>query len=252
MSATPHALVDLDLAPPVDGEATLTHDATFESWDFAFSLARDTINVAIHGLNGLGAGLPTLPEGSLEDLVVAPLTGDYGAIRGNGLALHEVDDALGVIGLNTASVARSVASEWHGLAGAACSARLAGASAGVAAVGELLGHGSVLFDGMARVSEQLGVRVEKLVVQVGTALARLVRKVATRFAGPAAWAALGLEIAQKGWGVVQDVIDDVEMVYDGIMNFLDLKADAIAWAEDCEHRLGVLAELPRRLQEALS
>ena len=89
LDATP-----LELAEPELGGHTLEHDAGFDALDGALCQIRDTINVGIDALNQAGLGLRKLPEGSLEELLVMPLTGDYRRIRQNALATAQFRDAL--------------------------------------------------------------------------------------------------------------------------------------------------------------
>ena len=87
---------EVDLPEPALGEQQLRHDAEFRTVDRTFDLVRDTVNRGIDILNDLGCGLRRLPEESLEELVVLPLTGDYRRIRQNADAVAYVDAALAV------------------------------------------------------------------------------------------------------------------------------------------------------------
>ena len=75
-------VTDLALVEPALGEETLHHDADFVAWDDAFDAVRDTVNFGIRQLNHVGAGLPLLPEESLEELLVQPLAGDCASSSG--------------------------------------------------------------------------------------------------------------------------------------------------------------------------
>ena len=75
------APLPVDLSSPDGGGPERAHDPTFGVWDRGLSALRDPINLGIRVLNEVGAGLRELPDGSLEDLLVVPLAGDYLAIR---------------------------------------------------------------------------------------------------------------------------------------------------------------------------
>ncbi|MBJ7529510.1 MAG: hypothetical protein JHD04_08325 [Nocardioides sp.] len=209
-------LLDPVLLAPEEGDPQRRHDATFESWDTAFSAMRDTINLGVRALNGVGAGLPELPGGSLEELVVLPLSGDYTAIRQNATACVTTGSA------------------W-----AACAARIEGLALAGRAVGAAL-----VLEEVADVSERLGVEVEHLVVELGKAMARLVRALLSRASGPAGWAALAAEVAMKGLDAITDLVDDVRLVVDLVQRLLELKETVPVWARHVGDRLALLASLP--------
>lgn len=236
-------LVDLHLHDPAPGRPELRHDATFEAWDGAISALRDVVNTGIRTLNQVGAGLPLLPEGSLQELLVLPLTGDYGAIRQNATACRQVADALGTWSENLASVAATVDPRWDGAAGTTFTIDLgvqAVAARGLAAV---VHGGWLLFEEVADVSERLGVKVEMLLVELGKAIARLARRLLSRVGGPTGWATFAAELALRGLDAVTDIIDDVRRVIDLVDMVLDLQRDVADWADTQRDRLAAFAEL---------
>ena len=248
MSATVAPLV---LAPPQEGRAELEHDGAFGTWDMAFSVLRTTVNTGVDALNRLGAGLPRLPEGSLEELLVEPLTGDYRAIRANAAACHEVRDGCLHVAGQLARVGVRTGQQWQGLAGAAFVLRTEACAAGTAAVGTLVRHGSVVLDEVADLSEQLGIRVERLVVRLGQLMASLVRKILARVAGPVGAAVLAADVLTQGLGAVTDIIDDIVTVVAMVQDLLALRDEARAWCEQQEERLRVLDALTTTLGEHL-
>ena len=181
-------LAPLRLDPPERGGAVLLHDPTFTAWDEAFSTMRDTVNLGIDALNHAGAGLPKLPGGSLEDHLVLPLTGDYGAIRQNAAACHDVRDALHTWGDNVLRLSVGVRPGWGGEAAAAYLLRINAYGLVARGLGEVVARGSVVLEQVAVVSERIGIRVERLVVALGKARVRLARRLLTKRAGTAGWA----------------------------------------------------------------
>ena len=240
----------VDLSPPVGGGPERGHDPTFGAWDRGFSALRDTINLGIRVLNEVGAGLRELPDGSLEELLVVPLAGDHVAIRGNAVACHQVEDALGGYAAGCTALSVAVVTRWRGRAAAAYLARLNVHALAARGLGDLVGEGAVVFDEVADFCEDLAVRVEGLVVELGEAMGRLARTLLTRVAGPAGWAAFGAEVALKGLDAFTDIVDDVRHVLATIDTLLELQATVGAWAEEQRNRLDLLLDLPGMLPAA--
>lgn len=237
-------LVDLRLEPPPRGDAALVHDATFLAWDRTFSTLRDTVNLGIAALNSAGAGLPRLPEESLEELVVLPLTGDYGAIRQNATACRDVRDALHTWGDNLARISVGLDPAWGGLTATAFFLRMHAFGLVARGFGEVVASGSAAFERIATVSERIGIRVEKLVVELGKALARLARRLLSKVVGPAGWAAFAAELVVKGLDAVTDIIDDVRLVLDLLGTLLELRDVVRDWVAEQRERLELFAALP--------
>lgn len=231
------------LDPPPEGEPVLRHDPAFVAWDRGLSAARDVVNLGIRALNQAGAGLDELPDGSLEELLVVPLTGDHQVIRQNAVACHQVAEALGTWTSNLGRLALAVDPRWSGRAASAYLLRLGACSAAARALGELVGEGAVIFDEVAEFSERLAVEVEELVVELGETLARLTRKLLARVAGPGGWALLGAELVTQGLDAVADILDDVRRVLALIDTLLGLQESVAQWAQAQRERLQVLRGL---------
>lgn len=232
----------VDLPEPDGGDRTIRHDPEFVALDNGLSGIRDTINRGIDVLNGVGAGLPKLPEGSLEDLLVRPLTGDYVRIRQNAAATHHVCDALSTYGDNVVRLSLGVDPRWGGAAASSYLVRLQVQAAAARGLGQLVARGSVVLDEVADYSERLAVRVEELVMELVERGRRLVTKVLTRLLGPG-WVALAAEIALKGIDVVTDIIEDVQRVIEIVETMLRLRDEVTAWVEEQRERLEVLLDL---------
>lgn len=237
-------LAEIRLETPGRGEAQLTHDATFTAWDEAFSTMRDVVNQGIDAVNQAGAGLPRLPEGSLEELLILPLTGDYGAIGQNAAACHDVRDALHTWGDNILRISVAVDPGWGGRAASAYLLRVNAFGLAARGLGEVVGRGSAVFDEIARVSERIGIQVERLVVELGKTLVRLARRILSKVGGPAGWAALAAELLLKGLSAITDIIDDVRRVLELVETLRDLHDSVRGWVREQRERLELFADLP--------
>ncbi|NPC98837.1 WXG100 family type VII secretion target [Nocardioides sp. zg-DK7169] len=237
-------LVDLTLAPPDPGSRELRHDATFTAWDSTFSELRDVVNLGIDALNKAGAGLPRLPEESLEELVVLPLTGDYAAIRQNANACGDVRSALHVWADNLLRLSVGVDPAWGGRAATAYVVRVNAFGLAGRAVAELVGAGAGVLEVVADFAERLAVEVERLLVDLGQALFRLVAKLSAKVSGPLGWAAFAAELVTRGLDAVTDIVDDVRLVVDLVRTLLDLRDTVAAWVGEQRERLALFAGLP--------
>lgn len=242
------AIADLALDPPRVGDRELHHDETFTTWDRVFSGVRDGINLAIDHLNHVGAGLPRLPDGSLEDLLVVPLTGDYRLIRQNGNACAVVQDAMSDWAANIGWLAHESVARWHGASGLAFAAHLEAYDLVVRAAGRLIGLGRQVFDGVADVSERLGVQAERIIVALGRLLRRLAIRIAEKLAGAGGWAKLALDLVTKGLRTVTDILDDIRLVVELIDAAVEVRDAIREWAEVQRARLEILADLPDLLR----
>lgn len=235
-------LVSVRLEEPAAGRKQLDHDATFEAWDETFSILRDSVNVGIDLINRAGAGLPRLPEGSLEDLLILPLTGDYATIGQNAAACHDVRDAMHRWADNVARLSVAVEPGWGGRSAAAYLLRVNALGLAARGLGETVQAGAVVFTQIARFAERIGIEVEKLVVELGRTLVRLGRRLATKVAGGGA--GLLAELAIKGLDVITDIIDDVKAVLKLIATLRDLHGTVLDWVREQQDRLELFRSLP--------
>ncbi|PWN04808.1 hypothetical protein DJ010_04155 [Nocardioides silvaticus] len=238
LAATP-----LDLPAPALGGHTRPHDAGFEALDAALGRIRDIANLGIEALNQAGLGLRKLPEGSLEELLVLPLTGDYRRIRQNALATGQVRDALGTYADNATLLSLAASPRWDGEAAAAFLLRVNGHALAARGFGFLVAETAPLFDLVADGSERLAIEVEELVMELVEVGGRLVRKLLSRVAGPVGWATWAAELALKGFDAVTDIIEDIERVLRIVDRLLELKGEVTAWVEEQRERLSLLLEL---------
>lgn len=237
----PHAAAvlapPLDLAVPEPGGDLLRHDAAFETWDAAFCTTRDVVNLGLGLLGELGLHLPRLPEQSLRELVIAPVVGDCGLIRGNAEACRTVAGAAEEMAASGARVLAAGSMRWQGEAASAWAGSCAAQIARTVAAGEALRAGALLLDGVAQVCERLTIAVEHGVVALARALLRLAARLAARVT-PAGWAALAAEVALRGWAAITDIVRDVETVLSLLHDLLELRDRVAAWVEEARGGLG--------------
>jgi hypothetical protein len=233
------------LTRPRRHEGVVVHDATFEAWDHSFGVMRDVVNHGVDALNHAGAGLPHLPRGSLQELLVLPLSGDYGAIRGNAEACHEVGRALARWSDDLAGLGLGVLQGWSGASAAAYLARSTELVVSVEVASRLVEVGAGALDRIATRCERFGVRVEELVVDLGRSLSRLVRRLLARVGGPAGWALFAAELVTEGLSAVTDIVDDVRRVVGLVETLLALRETIRDWARSTRDDLDLLLDLGR-------
>lgn len=243
MSSTATAIA-LGLIPPREGDAELTHDPDFAAWDLGLSALRDTANLGIRAVNAVGADLPELPEGSLEELLVLPLSGDWAAIRQNAVACHQVEDALVTWSHRVGALGLQAATFWHGAAGSSYVVRVEALALAGRAVALLVGRAATLLDEVADFCERLAVRVEHLVADLLETLARLVRRILTRVAGPLGWGVFAVDVATSGLDAVTDVVDDARRVAEMVDTLTALQHQVADWARVQAARLEPIVGLP--------
>ncbi|THV14590.1 hypothetical protein E9934_07930 [Nocardioides caeni] len=231
------------LPEPALGAERVTHDVDFVRLDDAFDTVRDTVNRGVDVLNELGLGLRRLPEESLRELVVLPLTGDYRRIRQNAEAVVHVDTALSVHARNVAGLALAIDPSWDGEAAAGLLLRLGRHAAATRAVGALVHLAVPVLEEIATFSERLAVEVERLVVELVERGRRLVTRLLARVLGPGAWVALAAEVALHGLEVVEDLVDDARRLIELVDRLVQLRGEVEGRVEDQRARLLALGEI---------
>jgi hypothetical protein len=241
----------LVLPEPALGPELLRHDVEFRALDRSFDRIRDTVNTGIDVLNDLGCGLRRLPEESLEELVVLPLTGDFRRIRQNADAIGYVDAALTRYAGSTTRLALAVGLRWEGEAAVSYLVRLGRHAAAARAAGELLRVVVPVFEEVARFAERLAVEVEELVVELVEKGTRLMTRLLARVAGPAGWAVLGAEVALDGLDAVTDLVDDARRLVAIVDRLLALKEEVIDRVDEQRGRLAALRQLADVVRDGL-
>lgn len=233
----------LELPAPALGEAALVHDAEFRALDATFGRIRDVVNLGIDALNELGVGLRRLPEESLEELLVLPLSGDHHRIRQNADAVRHVEAALVRYAANTARLAAAAEPRWGGDAAAAYLVRV-GVHAGVVrGCAELVTVAIPVLAEVAEVAERTAVEVEELVVELVEKGRRLMTRLLVRVAGPLGWGVLATDVALHGLDAVTDLVDDARRLLAIIDRLTAMKGELAAWVDEQHGRLERLREV---------
>ncbi|TNM36582.1 hypothetical protein FHP29_20870 [Nocardioides albidus] len=233
----------LHLPEPALGPDRLRHDAEFRALDRTFDRIRDTVNLGIDVLNDLGVGLRRLPEESLQELVVLPLSGDYRRIRQNAEAIGYVDAAMARYAGSTLRLAVAADPRWTGDAAAAYLLRLGRHAAAARGAGALLALAVPAFEEVARFAERVAVEVEELVVELVERGTRLMMRLLARAAGPAGWAVFAAEVALEGLDAIADLVDDARRLVAIVDRLLEMKGEMVGWVEEQVDRLARLREV---------
>lgn len=233
----------LDLGAPDLGGHTMKHDAGFAALDQALGRIRDTVNLGIDALNQAGLGLRRLPDGSLEELLVVPLTGDHRRIRQNALATGQVRDALRTYADNAVRLCVAAEPRWGGQAATAFLLRVHAHALTARGLGALVARSAPLLDLVADHSERLAIEVEELVLELLERGERVVRRLLSRIAGPTGWATWAAELALKGFDAVTDIIEDIERLLWIIDRLLEMKGEVRDWVDQQREQLALLLEL---------
>lgn len=232
---------DLTLRGAEAGGEELDHDEGFEVAAEAWDKARDLINEVLDKAAAVGVHLGTLPDKSLRDYVVFPLSGDYGQIRANADACGALDDAMGGWGDNFTQLAAKSYTAIEGSAGDGLRAHFVLYGRTMSKVGDCIGRARVVFDAIAAASERIAVKVERVLALLGRRLLSLASRIAGRV-NPVISAVkfVGTAISKSPKEAVEelaDIVRDVTLVYDTIQKCFDLADTVRAWAEAQAGRL---------------
>ena len=242
-----------DLAPPGLGEPLLNHVEEFEEFDGAFDIVRDTVNLGIRQLNHLpGCDLPTLPEESLEELLVLPFSGDYRRIRQSAEACETLARGFHGWAGQVRRLSLAVVPTWEGDAARACAGRLALWSTAADAAGAVIADGAVVFEGLATFVERIAVQVEGLLVQLAHALERLAKRIATKLAGVSGAVSMAIDVACHGLDVVTDLIDDVQLVLGLIDQVRGIVEEVRSFVDRTRDSLRGFEQLPDLVRDVLT
>ncbi len=244
-------LVDVGsfLVPPEVGSATPRVPREWDQWDHLYEVARDGANLLLSMVDKLpGVDVPRLPEGTLADLVVKPLCGDWDRIAAHGDAAASWARAMRGVALNTSVVPLALGERWDGRAALACTLRHESYAVALAAAAELSRGADLLFGQLGKMSLRIGERVIELMTRLGRLLIRLGRKIAKRLAPYVGWALTAVDFVKDGLGPILDIIDDlreaVSLVQD-LLALVDLMRD---WIDDIKAGLEALTDFAHILR----
>jgi len=240
---------ELPLDAPAEQSRGKGHDARYVTAAETFDDVRDTCNAGIDWVNGvadsvgLGRPIPSLPDKSLDEYVVYPLSGDYLRIKQNAEACRIFGKAMKTWGHNFGVIGLNQVLAIGGETGVAMGAQLGLYDLAVQGMGGVVAKGSAVFDYVARISERIAIRVEKALVELGQRLLRLSSKL-VRW-GRGYWGALMLakDLVDKGLGAITEVIDDAKYVIEAINACFELKDAVEEWCRTQGERIKAFKEI---------
>lgn len=245
---------DLVAPPPGKQQFPRDHDKTYGEISDGFDSVRDTCNSGIDKVNGwiaqagIAVELPKLPEESLDDYVVFPLAGNYYRIQQNAAACDILNQGMRRWSQNFVKLGGNSVLAFEGRAQVSFGAHLGAYSAVMAGIGGVVDAGSVVFDSIAKVSEKIAIQVEKALIEMGKRLIKLAKHVSKRFLGGWVSAALLVkDLAEKGLGVITDVIDELRWCIEAIDKCFALKAEIEAWAQTQADRLAAFKDVAKQI-----
>jgi hypothetical protein len=236
------------LQPPVVSAAELVLPRDWVVWDTLFMRARDGIALLMSVADRLpGVDIPRMPEGSLADIVVKPLCGDWDRIRANGEACRILGRGVEGMAVNLLTVPLALAPHWSGHTATSFAAHHAEYAVAAEGVAGVVARGRVVFDAIGEMSTRVGETVIRLLTRLGLLLARVARKVARRLAPYVGWLATVKDFVVDGLGPILDIVADIRETVDLVHALLDLAQKVRSWLADARHDLGVFSSLPAML-----
>jgi hypothetical protein len=236
------------LKPPAVGRATLMVPRDWAVWDELFMRVRDGINMLLGLADHVpGLDVPRLPDGSLADIVVKPLCGDWDRIRANGEACHILGRGMEGFAGNLLVLPVQLAPHWSGQTAVSFAAHHSGYALAVEAIARLVSRGHLVFEAVGQMSQRVGETAIRLLTRLGLLLARVVRKIATRLAPYVGWLATAKELLVDGVQPILDIVADIRETVELVHCLMDLVHQVRAWLTEAREDLSIFASLPALL-----
>lgn len=234
------------LTAPPEGEQRFPkdHDQPFQTVVTGWDDARDKVNECIRWCRDKGIDIfDELPEKSLEDFIVFPLSGDYYAIQQNASSCRNLARAFRDYAENFGLLALNAQLAMKGRAGAALTAHIGLYSAVMTSISGVIRGLATVFDELAELSEKIAIKVEKIIRVLAQKLFKLMKFLLKRIN-----AAVGLfvtlkEIAEKGTAFFTDLVDDVKTVKNLIEVAFGLAEEVEAWAKEQADRIKTVKQV---------
>lgn len=244
------------LKAPAEGKQKFPteHDAPFQAVNEGWDSARDKVNECIKWCRDKGIDIfDELPEKSLEDFIVFPLTGDYYAIQQNASSCRNFAKGLRAYAKNFGKLYGKAQLAMKGQAGLALGLHIGLYGAVMRAISTVIDALAKVFDELAEMSEKLATKVEKIIRVLGQKLFKLMKFLLKRIN-----VAVGIfmtlkDLAEKGTDFFKDLVDDVKTVANLIEVAFGLAEEVKAWAEEQADRIKTaqqVAEIARKLPHA--
>lgn len=240
----PVDLREILVAPEV-GSADLVVPQDWAVWDALFMKVRDGIAMLLSVADHLpGVSVPRLPEGSLADIVVKPLCGDWDRIRANGAACRILGSGMEGLAANLVAVPLQVGHHWSGHGALSFAAHHAAYAVAAEGLAQIVRRGHLVFEAIGAMSQRVGEVAIRLLTRLGILLARVVRKIARRLAPYIGWLATAKEVLVDGLGPILDLVADIRETVDLVHSLVDLVHQVRAWLTQGREDLRILASLP--------
>ncbi|MDN5746642.1 MAG: hypothetical protein L0H31_16210, partial [Nocardioidaceae bacterium] len=231
------------LVEPERGDKELNHNNAFDwvadTWDNGLSVLKQGVEF----LRKLGFEVPDVPVKSLRDYVVYPLSGDWGAIRGNANACGICKKGMSTWGNNFSTLSVEVTSVMLGQTSLRMVGHLNLYNIAVTSMGAGVKAGGIVFEEIADLSERIGREVEDALVWLGKKVAKLLTKIGLRCIPYVGWTILGIELLLKGLDTFKDIWEDAVDCIDMVNDLLDLVDEVKAWAQTQADRLDAFEQI---------
>lgn len=231
------------LVAPEDGDAELNHNKVFDWVADAWDGGIGTLKKGVDFLRKLGFEVPDVPDKSLRDYVVYPLSGDWGAIRGNANACVICKKGMNTWGNNFSTLSVEVASVMQGQTSARLVGHLNLYNIAVRSMGTGVRAGGIVFKEIAKISERIGREVEDALVWLGKKIGKLLTKIGVRCIPYVGWGYLALELVFKGLDTFKDIWEDAVACINMVNDLFDLVDEVKAWAETQADRLDTFEDI---------
>lgn len=238
----PESVADA-LTDPQPGEPFLNHNNKFDWVADAWDQSIATINQGAEILRRMGMDVPNLPDQSLRERIIYPLSANYEQIRTNANACPVLAQGMQTWGMNFTTLSANVAAVMLGRTSESLVVHLNLYHLAVAGMGVGVGAGTAVFDQIALMSEKIAVEVEDALVLLGERIARLSRKVATRLIPYAGWTVGLFEFLAEGKEMFADIAADIEVMIRMVDDLMALADEVRAWAETAAERLKTFRQI---------
>lgn len=234
------------LKPPPEGTQKFPkdHDEPFQTVVAGWDDARDKVNECIRWCRDKGIDIfDELPEKSLEDFIVFPLSGDYYAIQQNASSCRNLARAFRDYAENFGLLAFNAQLAMKGQAGLALTAHIGLYSVVMTTIAGVIRGLATVFDELAELSEKIAIKVEKIIRVLAQKLFKLMKFLLKRIN-----AAVGIfltlkDLAEKGTAFFADLVDDVTTVKNLIEVAFGLAEEVEAWATEQADRIKTVKQV---------
>jgi hypothetical protein len=226
------------------------HDKKFQDVSAGWDALRDDINVCIDWCRDKGIDfVERLPNTSLEEYIVFPLSGNYYRIQANGIAAQSFSKALETWAGNFALLAAKGTAVMRGAAGTALYQHTMLYSSVTLLISGVMKGLAKVFASIAKLSEKLAIRVEKMIRVLGEKLLKLSKFILKRINAAVLIFTTLKDLAEKGTDFFKEVIDDVKTTVKIIALAFDLADDVKTWAQTEADRLATISQISDMIKQ---